>query len=67
MYLVHDCIFNSSELFPFFQAWLLNDMLVFAAKGVSRSSEVEKTLDLATLWCMDLGGDNPQSGNFVSN
>lgn len=43
------------------QAWLLNDMLVFAAKGVSRSSEVEKTLDLATLWCMDLGGDNPQS------
>lgn len=43
------------------QAWLLNDMLVFAAKGVSRSSEVERTLELVTLWCMDLEDNNPQS------
>lgn len=49
--------------FLYFQALLLNDMLVFAAKGVSRTSEVEKTLELGTLWCMDLEGNNPQSGS----
>ena len=37
-------------------------MLVFAAKGVTRTSEVEQTLELVTLWCMDLEGNNPQSG-----
>lgn len=37
-------------------------MLVFAAKGVTKTSEVEQTLELMTLWCMDLEGNNPQSG-----
>jgi len=37
-------------------------MLVFAIKGVSKTSEVERTLELVTLWCMDLEGNNPQSG-----
>ncbi|PFX21648.1 Guanine exchange factor for Rac 30 [Stylophora pistillata] len=41
---------------------LFGDTVVFAVKGVSKTSEVEQTLELATLWCMDLEGNNPQSG-----
>ena len=37
-------------------------MLVFAIKGATKTSEVEQTLELVTLWCMDLEGNNPQSG-----
>ena len=55
---------NSSFLTILFsvQCLLFGDMLVFAVKGVSKTSEVEQTLELATLWCMDLEGNNPQSG-----
>lgn len=49
------------------QCLLFGDMLVFAVKGVSKTSEVEQTLELATLWCMDLEGNNPQSGNKNTN
>ena len=44
------------------QCLLFNDMLVFAIKGATKTSEVEQTLELVTLWCMDLEGNNPQSG-----
>ena len=60
---------NSSFLTILFsvQCLLFGDMLVFAVKGVSKTSEVEQTLELATLWCMDLEGNNPQSGNKNTN
>ena len=60
---------NSSFLTMLFsvQCLLFGDMLVFAVKGVSKTSEVEQTLELATLWCMDLEGNNPQSGNKNTN
>jgi len=40
-------------------------MVVFMAKGATRTSEV-KTLELVTLWCMDLEDNNPQSGLVTS-
>ena len=53
-------------VFLLIQCLLLNDMVVFAAKGATRTSEVEKTLELVTLWCMDLEDNNPQSGLITS-
>ena len=58
---------NVCKLFVSVQCLLFDDTLVFAVKGVSKTSEVEQTLELVTLWCMDLEGNNPQSGMHVMN
>ncbi|KAL9985852.1 hypothetical protein ACROYT_G008301 [Oculina patagonica] len=43
------------------QCLLFNDILVFAPKAVTKYTLDYVKLELGTLWCMDLEGNNPQS------